>query len=235
MPLYFQANGTAVVWVIEAVALAAVGLRYRNLRIQAVAGIMAVLALGDLVHHLPQHTPPLRPVFNAAFGTWSFVAAALLAGHVLYRIDKHLDPSRPATVTQGLYAAGLLLLMVAIGMELRDVPSKPGRLLRATDDSVFAIFLLGFVARPLPPRGPLCPLVAVSIGAIGSIFLLLAYPQFHGRPFPIFTNTGFVRALILVAALFAAAWLVRRGGRKLPEELPAPAILDCSASWCCGS
>ena len=61
---------------------------------------------------------------------------------------------------------------------------------------------------------------------IGSVFLLLTNPQFHRRPFPIFANTVFLRALILVVALFAAAWLARRGGQKLPKNVPAAAILE---------
>ncbi len=226
VPLYFKANGTAVVWVVEALALVALGLRYRNLQIQGGAGIMAALALGALVYRLPEHTPPLRPVFNATFGTWSFVAAAFLAGHVLYRLDKHLDAHLRQTVTQELYAASLLLLMFAIGMELWDVPTKAGEAFFTRQMiPVFAVFLLLFIARPLAPRGPVCPLIATGLGAIGSIFLLVVYSRFHSQPFPVFLNTGFARALILVAALFVAAWLARHDGQKLPDELPAATVL----------
>jgi uncharacterized membrane protein len=226
VPLYFEANAIAVVWAIEAVALAAAGLRYRNLLLQAVAGLVAALTLGDLLCHLPLHTQPFRPLLNAAFGTWSFVAAALLASHVLYRLDKHLDPDIRQPVTQGLYAAGLLLFMTVISMELWHIPINLGEtFFERQMILVFATFLLLFVARPLPPRGPLCPLIAVGIAAIGAIFLLAVYQRFHEQPFPVFVNTGFLRALILVAALFAAAWLVRRGGQKLPEDFPAPAVL----------
>jgi uncharacterized membrane protein len=226
VPLYFEANAIAVVWAIEAVALAAVGLRYRNLLIQAAAAILAALTVGSLLYHLPLHPQPFRPVLNAAFGTWSFVAAALLAGHVLYRIDKHLDADVRQAVTQVLYAAGLLLLMAAIGMELRAIPTNEGdTFFERQMILVFATFLLLFVARPLAPRGPLCPLLGVSLAAIGSIFLLAVYPRFHEQPFPVFINVGFLRAVVLVAALFAAAWLVRRGGQKLPEDLPAAAVL----------
>jgi uncharacterized membrane protein len=226
VPLHFEANAIAVVWAIEAVALAAVGLRYRNLLIQAAAGLVAALTIGDLLHHLPLHTQPFRPVLNAAFGTWSFVAAALLAGHVLYRIDKHLAPDIRQAVTQVLYAAGLLLLMAAIGLELWYVPNhEEDAFFSRQMILVFATFLLLFAARPVAPRGALCPLITISIGVIGSIFLLLAHPQFHKQPFPLLLNAGFVRALALVAALFAAAWLARRDGQKLLEELPAAPVL----------
>ncbi len=149
VPLYFEANAIAVIWAIEAVALAAVGLRYRNLLIQAAAGLLAALTVGDLLYHLPLHTQSFRPVLNAAFGTWSFVAAALLAGHVLYRLDKHLDPAIRQAVTQILYAAGLLLLMAAIGLELWYVPNHEADAFFSRQMIlVFAVFLLLFVARP---------------------------------------------------------------------------------------
>ncbi|MCL5281143.1 MAG: DUF2339 domain-containing protein [Planctomycetes bacterium] len=226
VPLYFEANAIALLWAIEAVAFAAVGLRYRNFLIQAAAGLLAALTVGDLLYHLPLHTQPFRPVLNAAFGTWSFVAAAFLAGHVLYRIDKHLDAVVRQAVTQILYAAGLLLLLVAIGMELWDIPINEGEtFFERQMIPVFAAFLLLFVARPVAPRGPLCPLLGVSLAAIGSIFLLVVYPRFHEQPFPVFANAGFLRSLILVAALFAAAWLARRDGQKLLEELPVAPLL----------
>jgi uncharacterized membrane protein len=226
VPLYFEANAIAIIWAIEAVALAAFGLCYRSLLLQAAAGLVAILTVGDLLQHLPLHAQPFRPVLNAAFGTWSFVAAAILAGHVLYRLDKHLDPEIRRMVTQGLYAAGLLLFMTVIGMELWDIPTNEGEVFFERQMIlVFAAFLLLFVARPLPPRGPLCPLIVVGIAAIGSVFLLAVYPGFHEQPFPVFTNTGFLRSLILVAALFTAAWLARRDDQRLLEEFPAAPVL----------
>jgi uncharacterized membrane protein len=226
VPLYFEANAIAIVWATEAVALAAVGLRYRNFLIQAAAGLLAALTVGDLLYHLPLHTYPVRAVLNAAFGTWSFVAAALLAGHVLYRLDKHLVPEIRQAVTQVLYATGLLLLMAAIGMELWHIPITEGEtFFERQMILVFATFLLLFVARPLPPRGPLCPFLAVTLAAVGSIFLLAVNPRFHEQPFPVFTNMSFLRSLILVATLFAAAWLARRDGQKLLDELPVAPVL----------
>jgi uncharacterized membrane protein len=226
VPLYFEANAIAVLWAIEAVALAAVGLRYRNLLIQAAAGILAALTIGALLCHLPLHTQPFRPVLNADFGTWSFVATALLAGHVLYRIDKHLAPEIRQAVTQILYAAGLLLLMAAIGLELWYIPINEGGIFFERQMIlVFAAFLLLFVGRPVAPHGPLCPVFAVTLAAAGSIFLLAVYPRFHEQPFPVFLNTGFLRALVLVAALFTAAWLTHRNSQRLLEELPVAPVL----------
>lgn len=75
------------------------------------------------------------------------------------------------------------------------------------------------------PHGPLCPVLAVTLAAAGSIFLLAMDPRFHAQPFLVFLNTGFLRALVLVAALFTAAWLAHRSGQRLLEELPVAAVL----------
>jgi hypothetical protein len=116
--------------------------------------------------------------------------------------------------------------MAAIGLELWYVPNhEEDAFFSRQMILVFAVFLLLFAARPVAPRGLLCPLVTIGIGVIGSIFLLLAHPQFYKQPFPLFLNAGFARALALVAALFAAAWLARRDGQKLLEELPAAPVL----------
>jgi uncharacterized membrane protein len=161
-------------------------------------------------------------VLNAAFGTWAFVAAAFLAGHVLYRLDKHLPPDLRRTVTQVLYAAGLLLFMTVIALELWDIPTNKGDFFFDRQMiPVFAAFVLLFVARPLPPCGPVCPLIGAGLGVIGSVFLLALYFRFHSHPFTVFLNTGFARALILVAALFVAAWLARRDSQELRHGRPA--------------
>ena len=54
----------------------------------------------------PAHEP-FRPVLNAAFGAWCFVAAAVIVCHVLYRLDTRLDAGRaPDGRRRSLYAAG---------------------------------------------------------------------------------------------------------------------------------
>jgi len=226
VPLYYEVHAAAAVWALEAVGLAAVGLRYRNTLVQIAAGAVAALALGNLVYHLPMHTDPFRLFLNRTFGTWCLVAAAVLVGHVLYRLDKHADVKVRQMATQVLYIAGLLVLMAAIGMELWCAPGRKGEaFFEKQMVLVFALFLVLFAAGPLPPRGPLCPPVAAVIGAIGPVFLAVAYSQFHRAAFPMFTNAGLIRALALVAALFTAAWLLHRGGPRLEEELAASMVL----------
>jgi uncharacterized membrane protein len=230
VPLYYEMNAAAAIWALEAIGLAAIGLRYRNTLVQIAAGVMVTLALGNLMYRLPMHTGPFHPVFNVAFGTWSLVAAAVLVGHIFYRRDKHLDAHIRHMVTQVLYAIGLLLLMATVSMELwhhsdLNASSAAGPGFYEQMPMVFGIFVLLFVGGSLPPRGPVCPVVAAVLGAAGSIFLTLAYPRFHTGSFTILANYGFVRALALTAALFAAVWLLRRRKERLEEELVAAAVL----------
>jgi uncharacterized membrane protein len=53
------------------------------------------------------------------------------------------------------------------------------------------------------------------------------YTHLHEGPFRVFANSSFMRALVLVAALFAGAWLLRRAGQGQQEsrELSMPMAL----------
>jgi uncharacterized membrane protein len=231
VPLYFETNAIAAVWAIEAVAFAALGLRYRSTIIQSAATAMLALAVGSLVYHLPMHTTGFRLFFNPTFGTWCLVAAAVLACHVLCRLDVHLDAEVRQIAIQVLYAAGLLVLMAALGMELwhHGLNIKGGdadmHFFAPQMTLVFAFFLLLFVAKPLAPRGLLCLTLAAATGAVGSVFLLVAYPEFHRAAFTTFANFDFVRALLLVVALFLSVWLLRRGALRQEEEPAVAAFL----------
>jgi len=216
VPLHFEMHTVAVVWAAQAVALAVVGLRYRSVLAQLVAGAVLALAIGKLAWHLPLHREPFRVVLNPAFGAWFFVAAAALVCHALYRFSSRLEDAVRQIVTEVLYAFGLLLLMLAIGMELwhhggLNVPKGAGMAFFTEQMTlVFALFLLMFVVPPLRPEGGVCPLVAAVVAATGVAFLAFAYPQVHRGRFVIFVNLGFIKALAFVAALFAAAGFQKR-------------------------
>jgi len=225
IPIYFQAYAVAMLWTVEGLLLAFVGLRYRNMAVQLMGAIVLALAVGDLCTDLPMHGKAFRPVFNAAFGTWCFVAAGVLVCHVLYRLDRHLDPELRGPAAQGLYAAGLGLLMAAVVMELwwhsqLNMPGdRGGRFFWEQMALVFAAFLLLLVGRPLSPRGPLCRTAGMLLALIAGTYLAVAFPHFRERAFTIFVNSDFARAMVLVAALFASAWLLRRSERQEADDL----------------
>ncbi len=226
VPLYFERHAIAVLWAVEAVILAAVGLRYRSTFVQLAAGAVLALAIGKLALGLPLHAESFRPVWNSVFGAWCFVAAAVLICHVLYRFDVRLDAGVRRTATEVLYAAGLLLLMTAISVELwhhsalNSGMAAAGPAFHEQMPLVCAIFILLFAARPLRPQGPLCPAVVATIAFTASIYLVVVYPGYYGRS-SLFANVAFLRALALVAALFAGAWLLRCVERATKE---APAL-----------
>jgi uncharacterized membrane protein len=234
VPVYYRMYAAAVVWAVEGGALTAIGLRYRSMLTQIAGGAVVALAMGRLAFELPMHTTAFRLFFNPVFGAWGLVAAALLVCHLLYRFDAHLDADVRRSVTQALYTAGLLLLLAATTMELwhyADLGFKGadgmmsffiGRM-----TLVCAAFVLAFSARPLCPRGPLCPAVAAAIGATGALLLVVMYTRLHPGSSRIFVNSGFAQALVLVAALFAAAGLMHRAGQEQREsrELSMPMAL----------
>jgi uncharacterized membrane protein len=216
VPLYFGAYAVAMLWAVEGLLLIVVGLRYGSIPAQLAGLIALALAVGDLLASLPMHSGLFRPVLNTAFGTWCFVAVVLVVCHVLYRRDRHLAPDLRAMAAQVLYAAGLLVLMIAIGLELWR--NQGEAFFEKQMVLVFAVFLLLFAARPASPGGMLSLAMAAIIAAVGSIFVVVAYPHVHAEAFPIFANLVFFRAIMMVGALFAAGWLLQRGGQSQREE-----------------
>jgi uncharacterized membrane protein len=236
VPLYFEVYAIAMLWAIEGLLLIAVGLRYRHIGTQAAGVIVLILTVGDLLLALPLHEEPFTPVFNTAFATWCFVAAAMIVCHVLYRLDNRLDANLRSIASQAFYVAGLGLLMVAVAMELwwhAALNTPPGR-----SDTffweqmvlVFAAFLLLFVARPLCPRGQASRIVGTMLAGAGAVYILATLPKVHEPAFTMFVNGDFARAVLLVAALFASAWLLRRTERREPDGFVAAAIVAFGAA-----
>ncbi|MBN1511585.1 MAG: DUF2339 domain-containing protein, partial [Phycisphaerae bacterium] len=193
VPLHFETHTIAILWAAEAVILTAIGLRYRNRLVQAAAGAVLALAVGKLAAGLPMHDGPFRPVLNAAFATWCLVAAAAIVCHVLYRLDRRCDADLRRAAAQVTYAAGLLVLMTAIAIELwshehlnRSVDGGGFFLRQMT--LVVAVFLLLFAARPICPPGRLCRVVACAIAVLGLLALVALYHDLRRELSVIFLN-----------------------------------------------
>ncbi len=221
----------AILWAAYATALMVAGFWRRVSLLRYLALGILVLAVVDLLTGLPMHAQSFSPVFNTAFGAWCLVAAAMLVCHVLYRLDKHLDPALCSTLAQALYVAGLGLLMTAVTMELwwhkeLNVPATSSHAFFSEQMMlVFAAFILLFVTRPMCPRGQASRVVGTMLAAAAPIYMLLAFPWCHDRDFTIFLNGDFARALALVAAIFAAAWLSRQTERCEPDGFVASGFL----------
>jgi uncharacterized membrane protein len=140
---------------------------------------------------------------------------AILVCHVLFRVDLRTSHQWRSPVVEVLYAAGLLLLMAAAIQELwyhgdLNLPEDSDRLFFTRHITlVFPGFLLLLVARPICPRGHLSSGLAMVIALLGSLGTAVAFANVHKSDYAIFFNGDFIRAVFLVATLFAGAWLLR--------------------------
>jgi uncharacterized membrane protein len=237
VPLYFEMYAVAMLWAVEAQLLIIVGLRYRSIPAQLAGAIVLALTVGDLLTSLPMHSSdPFTPVFNTAFGTWCFVAAAVMICHALYRFDKHLDADLRSMSTQGLYVIALGLFMATVTMELwwhreLNMPASKSGMAFFWEQMVlvFAGFILLFITRPICPRGQVSRIIGTLLAATAAIHTLVTLPGVHGRDFTMFLNGDFARAILLIAVLFTAAWLLRRTERREPDEFIASGVVALGA------
>jgi uncharacterized membrane protein len=79
-----------------------------------------------------------------------------------------------------------------------------------------------FVARPIRPPGRLCPSVATFTAALAACWIILPFANIHDQAYTIFLNGYFIRALVVVAALFGAAWLLWLTEQKEPDRFIRP-------------
>jgi len=236
IPLYLKMYGVATTWAIEAVVLTAIGLRYRNVLVQVAAVLVLALAVERLVQEWPMHRVAFRVVLNPAFGTWCLVGAAILVCHVLYRLHLRASGQWRSLIVEVLYAVGLLLLMAAVSQELwyhgdLNLPQDSDRLFFTKHiPLVFPGFLLLLVARPICPRGQLCSALAMVIAVLGSLCTVVAFANIHKSAYTIFLNGNFIRAVVLVVALFVATSLLRRTELKEQPGLVPPIALAMTAT-----
>lgn len=234
VPLYFEVYAIAMLWALEALLLIVVGLRYQRLPVQAAGMIVLLLTVGDLLVGLPLHKASFTPVFNTAFASWGFAAAVLLICHGLYRFDTRLDANLRSIASHVFYVAGLGGFMLPVAMELwchqeLNLPRMAGPFFWRQMTLVFVPFILLLVARPICPRGQASRVVGTLLAGVGAIYTLGMLPGVHERPFTIFLNADFARAILLVAALFASAWLSRRTELREPDGFTAAAFVALGA------
>jgi uncharacterized membrane protein len=217
VPLYLKMYAISMAWAIEGVVLVVIGLKYRSIWTQLGGAVALLLSFGQLLHELPMHTGAFMLVFNPAFGTWCFVAGALLVCHIIYRRTSELEQEPQGLIAQFLYAATTLLLMAAVAMEwywhcdYNVAGNAAGnRLFLKGMVVIFTVFPLLLLVRPICPRGMLCRIIAMILAGAGSIFTMLAFSEFYNSSFVIFANVNFIIVLVFVAALFAAGWLLNR-------------------------
>jgi uncharacterized membrane protein len=223
VPLYLRMYAVAIAWAAEGVVLAVIGLRYRSIWTQVGGAVALLLSLGQLLHQLPMHTGAFTLVFNPAFGTWCFVAGAVLVCHIIYRRTSELPEDQRRLIVDILYGATTLLLMAAAAMEWYghcdyNVAERAvgNRLFLKGMVILFAAFPLILLVRPICPEGIVCTVLAMILAGVGSIFAMVAFDEFYGASFVIFANADFGIVLVFVASLFAAGRLLSGERRQGP-------------------
>jgi uncharacterized membrane protein len=227
IPLYLKMYAIAMAWAVEGVILAVIGLRYRSIWTQIGAAVALLLSFAQLLHRLPMHKGAFDLVFNAPFGTWCFVAGALLVCYIIYRRTSRLAEPEREQIAQFLYAATVLLLMAAVIMEwwwhcdynVEEKAIGTRDFLRGIV-IIFTVFPLLFLNRPICPRGMLSKILAMSLACIGAIITMVAFSEVYIDRFRIFANVDFSIALLFVAGLFVAAILLKlAAGEEQKAEL----------------
>ncbi len=222
VPLYLKMYAVAMAWAVEGVILVVIGLRYRSVWTQVGGAVALLLSFGQLLHRLPMHTGAFDLVFNSAFGTWCFVAGALLVCHIIYRRTSLLAEDQRGLIAEVLYAAATLLLMGAVAMEWYwhcrynvAAGAVGNRLFLKGMVIILTAFPLVLLVRPICPRGTVCRNLAAGLAGAGAIFTMVVFSRFYSSSFVIFANVDFGIALVFVAALFAAGWLL---SKELEED-----------------
>jgi uncharacterized membrane protein len=217
VPLYLKMYAVAMAWAVEGVILAVIGLRYRSVWTQVGAAVALLLSFGQLLHRLPMHIGAFDLVFNHAFGTWCFVAGALVVCHIIYRRTSLLAEDQRGPIAQVLYTAATLLLMAAVAMEWywhcrynMAAGTVGNRLFLKGMVIILTAFPLVLLVRPICPRGMVCRILAMILAGAGAIFTMVAFSEFYSSSFVIFANVDFGIVLVFIAALFAAGWLLSK-------------------------
>jgi uncharacterized membrane protein len=217
IPLYLKMYAVAMAWAVEGVILIVIGLRYRSIWTQAGGVVALLLSFGQLLRRLPMHKGAFELVFNPAFGTWCFVAGALLVCYIIYRRTSRLPEDQRGLIAQFLYAATTLLLMAAVAMEWYwhcdynvEESAAGNRYFVKGMVIIFTGFPLLLLIRPICPGGIVCRVLAMILAGAGAFFTMVAFSGFYSSSFVIFANLSFGIVLAFVASLFAAGWLLNK-------------------------
>ena len=227
VPLYFSAlNPTLLSWSVEAVALTFIGIRYRSVWTKVMAFMVGAIAAVGLFYHLPLHgAQAFRIIFNAPFGTWMFVCAALLVCHALWRFMAEAQDEEGRFAAQVYYVAGVLLTALGCAMEwftycdrfIENGQEGQSALLMGTM-VIAAALTAALLARPLCPKGSVVQIVGMLAAFFGSIFTLIAMMNVYVEAFRLFANRPFAMACGYAAVILLAAWWIRRTAEDTPQK-----------------
>ena len=137
IPVRLGLHGITLGWALEGLLLLALGLRYGSLLARAGAyGVLTLAAVRLLARHTPwTGAEAFTPVFNAGFGTWAAVIAALAAAALLSRRGA-VTADRVASVA--LSVGALVLLFGLLSGETANTFDQAARLAQRHGDLMAA-------------------------------------------------------------------------------------------------
>jgi uncharacterized membrane protein len=236
IPLYLKMYAIAMAWAAEAAILTIIGLRYRSILTLISAGVAIILSIGQLIDKLPMHKAAFVLAFNPAFGTWLFVVLAAVICHICYRQNKWIAEYYRSNISQVVYSAACLLLMLTLSMEwfwhckYNITGENIGQTFFINGLMLlFTLLTLLLVARPICPAGLLCKIFAVAAGAGGSVFAVFAFTSVYFNKFIIFANINFAFAVLFAAGLFASALFLKRAIGQDENDFVFPYIFSIMA------
>jgi uncharacterized membrane protein len=162
------------------------------------------------------------------FVNWDFAAVfvflmSMLGCHIRYRLAAESPRSETGILSQALYAVLGLLFVAVLATEWYwhcvynlETSGVSPELVRG-QIIVFSAGVLGFVVKPLCPRGVLPKVWAAGLAVVGSCFAMIMYMQAHRQGFVIFVNPTFAVAGVLIVSLFISAYLLNRRKDEEPE------------------
>ena len=219
IPLYFaNLQPTLIGWAIEAVVLTFIVMHYQSLWTRAMSIIVAGIATVGLIYHLPLHDSGQFKLFlNAPFGTWVFVALAIIVCHGLWRFMRPKEDAEAALLSQVYFVWGRFLLAAGIALEwfawcdwnIEYVRQSEAYFLMGMIVIAAALFI-GFLVRPLCPRGDFVRRVGCLTAVAGAVYTAAAMTHIYHDDFRLFANLPFALASGFVLVTLLGAWFARR-------------------------
>jgi uncharacterized membrane protein len=224
VPLQAGLYAITLAWAVQGVLLVRVGFRYANPLTRASG--LAVLALAGtrlFLRHSPLHVDPFTLFWNRAFGTWSFVAAAIMAAAWLFRRRRAGLGQREGWLPSGLPVAGALLLFTALNREVTlwfRLWELPRPRLAAATMLVWAAFAWILIAagHRMADRAVRWTGSAIIVFSIVPFGFLVE--QVRRQPDFLFGSLVFWAGILGVASWFGASAWHRRHGEAQVGDVP---------------
>ncbi len=215
---YWTRQPLIIAWAVEGAILTVIGIRCRNLWIKALSVLVFILSINGLFYWVtPLHDGPFTPVRTAAFGTWMFVAAAILAAHFAWRFSKTLPDTERLWMADLFYTAALLIAAFACLSEavlhcrFNVIESARALCLHESILIIAAVLIALLLVRPLCPPANLSTVAGIFALMGASVFAFLSLGEVYRKPFLLFLNLPFLTTLLVPLACLPA-------GRRLEHQ-----------------